>query len=214
MRHEEIEFNAEGDRLVGILSIPTSRSHKSALILHPHPLYGGNRDDRVVRYIDQILLDLEYVTMRFDFRGANSPSEYRGIPGAIQDALAAAQVLLSETKQDSLVVLGYSFGGSVALHLASRIKTDFLVTLSASLSLAQDADESLDSLRGINCPTLMFHGDRDKMVPFHDVIALSEKLTSSKVRIVELEDGGHFYMKHLNLVGSNLSEFLNLRVDG
>ncbi|MHA2211306.1 MAG: alpha/beta hydrolase, partial [Candidatus Thorarchaeota archaeon] len=214
MRHDEIEFDVDDYRLVGLLSTPTSESHKAALILHPHPLYGGSREDRVVRHIDRILLDHNYVTMRFDFRGTNSPHDYQGIPGAIQDARAAARVLLSETQQEQLGILGYSFGGSVAIHLASETETAFLVTFSASLDLAKEEDERLDSLADVHCPTLMFHGDLDTMVPFNDMQALSEKLGCREVRTVPIEGDGHFYMKHLISTGSYLSEFLEQMMDG
>ncbi len=214
MRYDEIEFAVDDDRLVGILSTPTPESHKAALILHPHPLYGGSREDRVVRHIDRILLDRDYVTMRFDFRGAKSPHDYQGIPGAIQDARAAARTLLGETQQKRIGILGYSFGGSVALHLASETEAAFLVTFSASFDLAQEEDERLDSLADVHCPTLMFHGSHDTMVSFNDMQVLAKRLGSKKVRTIALEGEGHFYMNHLSSAESHLSEFLEQMADG
>jgi alpha/beta superfamily hydrolase len=214
MHYEEIEFYVEGDRLVGIVSKSSLESQKAAIFLHPHPLYGGNREDRVVRYIEQILLDQDYITMRFDFRGAKSSHDYQGLSGAIKDARTAARTLLSETQQERLGILGYSFGGSVALHLASEIEAIFLVTLSASLDLAQEEDERLESLTDVHCPTLMFHGDHDTMVSFNDMQSLSERLGSKEVRTIALKGEGHFYMKHLSSAGSHLSEFLERMSDG
>jgi alpha/beta superfamily hydrolase len=152
--------------------------------------------------------------MRFDFRGTKSPHDYQSIPGAIQDARAAARTLLGETQQKRLGILGYSFGGSVALHLASEDEVAFLVTFSASFDLAQEEDARLDSLADVHCPTLMVHGNCDSMVPFNDMQALSEKLGSKNVRTVALEGEGHFYMKHLSSAGSHLSEFLEQMADG
>ncbi len=203
-----IEFNVNGDRLQGVLSPSSIPSDKAVLLLHPHPLYGGRRDDRVVRFFDGFFLKEGHTTFRFNFRGVNSPAEYKGIPSAIQDARAAAQVLLDETQHDSLAIVGYSFGGSVALHLASQVNADFLVTLSASLGLAQEATDGLKPLDAVHCPTMMFHGDCDNMVPFDDMLILAKKLGVKDVQTVALEGEGHFYTKHLNTTGSYLSAFL------
>ena len=214
MRYDEFEFTVKGARLVGILSTPSSKSQGAALILHPHPLYGGTKEDRVVRHIDRILLDHDYATMRFDFRGTRSPQDYQGIPGAIQDARVAVGTLLGLTQEKRLGILGYSFGGSVALHLASETEAAFLVTFSASLALAQEEDERLASLAEVHCPTLMFHGDHDSMVAFNDMQALSERLGSKNVQTVPLEGEGHFYLNQLGSAGSRLREFLEQIADG
>jgi alpha/beta superfamily hydrolase len=152
--------------------------------------------------------------MRFDFRGTRSSHDYQGIPGAIQDARAAARTLLGETQQKRLGILGYSFGGSVALHIASETEAAFLITFSASFDLAQEEDDHLASLAEVHCPTLMFHGDHDSMVPFNDMQALSEMLGSEKVLTVPIEGEGHFYLNHLESAGARLREFLEQIADG
>ncbi|MFW9887245.1 MAG: alpha/beta hydrolase [Candidatus Thorarchaeota archaeon] len=196
------------------MSTPDSPSKHIALLLHPHPLYGGSRDDRVIRFADDILLDLGYTTFRFNFRGVDSRTDYGGFSGAIQDAKAASKALLDKTKKESLAIVGYSFGGSVALHLASSTRADFLVTFSASLSLAKEAAGGLDSLSGVQCPVLMFHGSNDNMVPFEDMLILAKNLGRGDVRTVALAGVGPFYLKHLGIVGSNLREFLKQPLEG
>ncbi|MFW9965795.1 MAG: alpha/beta hydrolase [Candidatus Thorarchaeota archaeon] len=214
MYSKEIEFNVDSDRLVGVLSTHNSEPEKVSLILHPHPLYGGSMDDSVVQFIDHVLLNQGYATFKFNFRGTNSRADYKGVSGAVQDALAASRTLLHESRLEKMGVLGYSFGGSVALHIASRINAEFLVTFSASLDIAQEMEANLDSWRGINCPTLMFHGDSDSVVPPDDMRVLSELLISSVVRTVLLEGEGHFYMRHLPTAGFHLSDFLQQMAKG
>jgi alpha/beta superfamily hydrolase len=208
MHSQTVEFTVGDDHLEGILSTPDSLSKHIALLLHPHPLYGGSRDDRVIRFVDDVLLNLKYTTFRFNFRGVYSRAEYRGFSGAIQDARAALEALLSKTKKESLAIVGYSFGGSVALHLASRVKADFLVTFSASLDLAKEAAEGLELLSDVQCPALMFHGTNDNMVPFDDMLILAKILGRMNVQTVALEGEGHFYLKHLRTAETSLREFL------
>ncbi|MFX1438872.1 MAG: alpha/beta hydrolase [Promethearchaeota archaeon] len=208
MHLQAVEFTVNDYQLEGIMSTPDSSSKGIALLLHPHPLYGGSRDDRVIRFVDDTLLDLGYTTFRFNFRGVDSRADYRGFSGAIQDAEAASKALLDETEKESLAIVGYSFGGSVALHLASSTETDFLVTFSASLSLTREAGKGLQPLSNIQCPVLMFHGSNDNMVPFDDMLLLAKNLGRRDVQTVSLEGEGHFYLRHLGTVGINLREFL------
>ncbi len=171
-------------------------------------------DDPVVQFIEHVLLNQGYATFKFNFRGTNSRADYRGGPGAVRDALAASRTLLNELRLENVGVLGYSFGGSVALHIASRINPEFLVTFSASLDIAQELEVSLDSWRGITCPTLMFHGNSDSVVPPDDMLVLSESLNSSMVRTVLLKGEGHFYRRHLTTAGFHLSDFLEQMAKG
>ena len=208
MHSQAVEFTVGEDYLEGILTTPNSSFNNIALLLHPHPLYGGSRDDRVIRFAEDILLNLGFATFRFNFRGVDSRTNYRGFSGAMQDAIAASKALLDKTKKESLAIVGYSFGGSVALHLASSAKADFLVTFSASLSLAKEDGKGLKPLSSIQCPVLMFHGSNDNMVPFDDMLILAKNLGRRDVLTVALEGEGHFYLKHLSTVEIYLHEFL------
>jgi alpha/beta superfamily hydrolase len=214
MHSQSVEFTIGEDHLEGILSTPNSSSNDVALLLHPHPLYGGSRDDRVIRFADDMLLNLGFTTFRFNFRGVDSRRDYRGFSGAIQDARAASKALLDKTKKESIAIVGYSFGGSVALHLASSAKVDFLVTFSASLSLAKENAKGLKPLSGVLCPVLMFHGSNDNMVPFDDMLILAKSLGRRDVQTVALEGEGHFYLKHLSTVEIYLHEFLKQTMEG
>ena len=86
MRLETVGFKVDDDHLDGILTTPDSPFSGAILLLHPHPLYGGSRDDRVIRFVDDFLLNRGFATFRFNFRGVYSQANYRGIPGAIRDA--------------------------------------------------------------------------------------------------------------------------------
>jgi alpha/beta superfamily hydrolase len=214
MHSQAVEFIVGDEHLEGILNTPDSTSNDTALLLHPHPLYGGSRDDRVIRFIDDVLLNLGYTTFRFNFRGVDSYRNYRGFSGAVQDARAASEALLDKTKKESLAIFGYSFGGSVALHLASSAKADFVVTFSASLSLAKENAKGLKPLSDIQCPVLMFHGSNDDMIPFDDMLILAKNLGGADVQTVVLEGEGHFYLKHLSTVEIYLHEFLKQIMEG
>lgn len=48
---------------------PTTASKGLAVIAHPHPLFGGTKDNKVVQTLARAFLQLGYMTLRFNFRG-------------------------------------------------------------------------------------------------------------------------------------------------
>jgi uncharacterized protein len=76
----------------------------TAVLLHPHPDYGGNRYHPV---IDALFHSLPLDTLRFDFRSSD--------PGA---ASADTREAMALARSPSVVLIGYSFGASIALGIA------------------------------------------------------------------------------------------------
>jgi alpha/beta superfamily hydrolase len=106
------EFELEG---VLYESDPT----KAALLLHPHPLYGGSMENNVVKAMDYALRAKGFTTLRFNFRGVgNSGGSYGDGEGEREDARKALQYLVSLVREDAYVVVsGYSFGAWIAIRL-------------------------------------------------------------------------------------------------
>ncbi|MHA1927932.1 MAG: hypothetical protein ACTSV2_05035, partial [Candidatus Thorarchaeota archaeon] len=82
MISEQINFKVGESQLSGILEKPRTGASSVILVLHPHPLYGGDMNNPVVSSLVNTFLDFDLATFRFDFRGINIRSEYAGIPGA------------------------------------------------------------------------------------------------------------------------------------
>jgi len=79
-------------------------SDVTAVLLHPHPDYGGDRFHPVV---DALYHGLPVSTLRFDFRSSDT-------------AAAAADVreAMAQAPTPAVVLMGYSFGADVALSAA------------------------------------------------------------------------------------------------
>jgi len=94
-----------------------------ALLCHPHPLFAGTMQNKVVSTLQRTARDAGLATLRFNFRGvglsAGSHDEGRG---EIDDAEAAARWLLAQQPQLPLTLLGFSFGSCVAGCLAGRLE--------------------------------------------------------------------------------------------
>ena len=201
---------SDGYKLSGYLTHVAPSSKTSVIILHPHPLYGGDMNNHVVRTLERIFLSYGFTTLRFDFRGASSsPQGYSGVSGAVIDSLNALELLKSKSECKEVGIVGYSFGASTAMRVALMNPPPFLVSLSASKELISEAGFDIGKLVNIESPTLMFHGKADSMIPFTDLMAIAESLRSNPIRIELLEGEGHFYQRSLSTVESIVREFID-----
>jgi alpha/beta superfamily hydrolase len=206
---EQVTFKVSKHVLHGVFTSRSDLPGLCALLLHPHPLFGGSMDDRVIRFLESLLANDGHSTFRFGFRGSSStPEGYSGMRGAADDALAAVELLRSRYGQNRIAYIGYSFGGATALRFSCEMMPSYLVTLSASLALTTEGGYSLDNLRRIQCPTLMFHGTDDRMVQTSDLEALARAVgTEAKMILLNGED--HFYQTCLQAVGDAIRHFLS-----
>ena len=203
---EWIKFKVGESELSGLLEKPRTETVLVVIILHPHPLYGGDMFNPVVHTLANAFLDSGYATFRFDFRGANSRSDFAGISGAVDDCVAASK-MLNSLKFELAGIAGYSFGGSAALRFGSDNKAKFVVSVSSSLALIEEGGFQANQLSGIQCPVLMFHGTSDLTVPFENMSKISFRI-SSEVKCISLENEGHFYHKSLDRVRTEVQEFI------
>ena len=203
-----LEFQVNQTTLSGILTISDSGSKDVVVLLHPHPLYGGDMNNSVVMDLDSFFLQNEFTTFRFNFRGVSANySNYEGIEGATQDGLEAIEILKNQG-YSILGIAGYSFGGSVTLRLAISIPVKFAITLSASADLFLEDSFSFEELRKIDCPILMFHGTADQIVSFNDLYRISSHLRNT-VRTVALPDEDHFYFHTIPTVYREVNNFIS-----
>jgi alpha/beta superfamily hydrolase len=119
---------ADGLTLVGELGVPET-TRAAAVVLHPHPLYGGDMHSFVVESIASSLVAAGAATLRFDFRGVgrSEGSHGEGVDERL-DVAAALDVVHPFAGTGPLLLCGYSFGGRVALDvLDPRVDAWFAV---------------------------------------------------------------------------------------
>ena len=209
LRTESVEFSSEGFKLQGVLTHSEFPNQIGVVILHPHPLFGGDMDNHVVCSLERVFLEENFSTLRFDFRGAStSRLGYSGVRGAVTDALSAIKYLLASSNISDIGIVGYSFGASTALRTALLSPPRFLVALSASIDLILEGGFDSGQLSNIECPVLLFHGDSDRMISPNDLSLLGDLLKLEEKDTVLLEREGHFYQRSLPIVSDALRAFL------
>jgi alpha/beta superfamily hydrolase len=179
---------------------------ESAIICHPHPLYGGSMDNNVVIALKGVLGDRGWGTLRFNFRGVGrSGGSYAEGDGADRDLMAAASYLISNGAV-KLHVSAYSFGAWIALRAVKRgLEPDSLILVSPPLDFLE-----FQGLKLPPKPCLITLGDRDA---FCAVGSLREWLHHDRHPTtdpqVELFSGcDHFYRGQEMVLSTKVSAFI------
>jgi alpha/beta superfamily hydrolase len=168
-----------------------------AFIAHPHPLYGGTMQNKVVQTLARAFVQCGWQALRFNFRGVGaSAGTYDEGRGEIMDMLA---VLAQVAPEGRVALAGFSFGAFVASHVAQTLApergVDKLVlvgTAASRFAVAPVAPEMHEQ-------TLVLHGEQDDTVPLSSVMdwARPQSLPVTVIPGVE-----HFFHGQLPLIKS------------
>ena len=106
---------ADGLALEGELGVP-DEPWAAAVLLHPHPQFGGNMRSIVPGALFTALPEEGVAVLRFNFRGVEgSEGSYGEGIAERQDVVAAIDVLAPITEGIPLALAGWSFGGDTSL---------------------------------------------------------------------------------------------------
>ena len=134
-----------------------------ALVLHPHPQYGGTMNNKIVVDIFQTFVDNDFSVCRVNFRGVGkSDGEFDNGQGELADAAASLDWLERENFDNSQCwISGFSFGSLIAMQLLMRRpEINRFIAISPQPNVY---DFSFLS----PCPTsgLVVYGKKDELVP-------------------------------------------------
>lgn len=186
-RPEHVSIAGQAGALEAVVEDPGVQSPSYGVICHPHPLYGGTMDNKVVTTVARALQETGIPTLRFNFRGVGaSAGEFDQGVGETADADAVAAWGAERWAGRSLVIAGFSFGGYVALRLAQQRLPRCLITIAPAVQ------GFAASTAVPHCPWLVVQGDADELVDPSMVIDWVNTL-DPKPRLVVLPGVGHFF---------------------
>ncbi len=196
--------------LEALLELPQGPAKPSrvALILHPHPLYGGNMFNNVTSALAKGLTEHGVATLRFNFRGVgDSGGSYGEGFDEINDVLSAIEFLGScgDVETSDIILAGYSFGCWVGLMAAAREDRPMsLVGISPPVDM-YDFSFLLNEKR----PKLLLAGDNDFVCSTKNFLELTAKIPEPK-SIITLKGADHFHFGRESQIVSQTMQFLNL----
>ena len=205
----EIIFNGPDGRLEGRYHKSTIKDAPIAVVLHPHPLHGGNMNNRVVYTLYNAFADSGFSVLRFNFRGVGrSQGSYDSGAGELSDAAYAFDWLQQVNTTSNLCWIGgYSFGALIAMQLMMRRPE-----IEGFVSVAPPADSEDFSFLA-PCPSsgIIIHGEDDTNVPVESVKKLASKLDSQKnisVGFQSIKGTDHFFKDKIEELSSAVSTYI------
>jgi uncharacterized protein len=158
-----------------------------AVVCHPHPLYGGTLDNKVVTTLARCCSEAGLASLRFNFRGVGrSAGHFDQGEGEVEDALAVLDWGLRALALRHWAWLGFSFGGRVALRAAAQRRPAQLVTVAPALHGPGEG------VTAPACPWLLIHGADDDVVDCEETVARVQGL-EPPVDVRLLDGTGHFF---------------------
>tara|TARA_A100001037_G_C15080231_1_gene603858 strand:- start:649 stop:1296 length:648 start_codon:yes stop_codon:yes gene_type:complete len=205
----EIIFNGPDGRLEGRYHKSTIKDAPIAVVLHPHPLHGGNMNNRVVYTLYNAFADSGFSVLRFNFRGVGrSQGSYDSGAGELSDAAYAFDWLQQVNTTSNLCWIGgYSFGALIAMQLMMRRPE-----IEGFVSVAPPADSEDFSFLA-PCPSsgTIIHGENDTNVPVESVKKLASKLDGQKnisVLFQSIKGTDHFFKDKIEELSSAASTYI------
>jgi uncharacterized protein len=143
-----------------------------ALVCHPHPLFSGTMDNKVVTTLSKAFEELGCAVARFNFRGVGkSEGAHDEGRGEVDDALAALAHLRRTCGADLPIFLaGFSFGSVIAALSFHRFSAQTAPQVWVKKLILIGPAVSRFAMPNVPDDTLVIHGEADEVVPLADVL--------------------------------------------
>ena len=201
---ERLTIAGPAGPLEAIVEVPSGfDGHRVAVVCHPHPVYGGTMDNKVVHTTARALQERGRATVRFNFRGTGaSAGAFDDGRGETEDALAVCDYALERWTGASLTVAGFSFGAFVAFQVAARRPLEQLYTIAPPLRRFD-----FERLPVPRIPWIVIQGDRDELVDHEAVLAWTRTLEPPPT-VTLIAGAEHFFHGRLNDLRAAVQEHL------
>ncbi|EKF74194.1 hypothetical protein A11A3_10257 [Alcanivorax hongdengensis A-11-3] len=164
-----------------------------AIICHPHPLFGGTMDNKVVTTLSRLARDQGAAVVRFNFRGVgHSQGAYSDGIGETEDLLAVHAWLTHQYPGLPLWLAGFSFGSFVAARGAQILHDNGMAARELLLVAPPVHHYDFQALENTGCPVTVVQGDDDEVVPAEQVFDWAAA-TALKPELIRFPASGHFF---------------------
>lgn len=161
-----------------------------AVVAHPHPLYGGTMDNKVVTTLARAFEGEGFAAVRFNFRGVGkSGGTFDEGFGETDDAVAVAKWALATLGQSPLLLAGFSFGAAIQARAAQQLNPARLVLVAPAVTRVVMPNVPED--------TLVIHGENDDVVPLGEVMDWARP---QALPVLVIPGGEHFFHGRLHIL--------------
>ena len=201
-RQSQIIEGVVGDIELRIHESIQSETKKLVVLSHPHPLYGGTMDNKVVTSMERAFRRLGYHTVAYNFRGVGkSAGVYDNGEGEQLDLKVVIDWSVEQFVPDKVVLAGFSFGSYVTLNgLSDYDKVDAVCTVAPPIGLYDFSDIKVNDVQWS-----LIQGGLDEVVDANEVLSWALSLPNQP-DIYWRANASHFFHGELiwlkNLIAS------------
>ena len=184
-----------------------------ALVLQPHPQYGGTMNNRIVYETYNCFYKMGFSVIKINFRGVEkSDGVFDNGQGELSDAAAALDWIEKENPgYNQCWVSGFSFGSLICMQLIMRRpEVNKFVAVSPQPNV-------YDFTFLAPCPIsgLMIYGKNDELVPEEQVLKLKKRLSLQRnieVKFDSILNGNHFFKNKEKELFSTVESYIKDKV--
>lgn len=162
---------------------------------HPHPLFGGTMDNKVVQTLARAYVLQGWRAVRFNFRGVgasegvhdNGNGERRDFLDVVSQCAATGPLALG----------GFSFGAFIASHAIESLQESRAIAAITLVGTAVSRFDVAPIPQGLRERSLIVHGEQDETVPLVDVMQWARPQSLPVLVIPAVE---HFFHGQLPLL--------------
>jgi len=185
---------------------PGAHARGVAVIAHPHPLFAGTMDNKVVQTLARAFVQCGWRAVRFNFRGVGATEGVHDAgQGERDDLLAVIDHAMAGSEPVPLALAGFSFGSFVVSHAVAALgparAPQQLVLVGTAATRFTVAPIPAD----LHARTLVVHGERDDTVPLSDVMDWARPQT---LPVTVVPGGSHFFHGQLPLLRTLVARHL------
>lgn len=209
----EVIFTGPAGRLEGRYQAPKKKGAPIAIVLHPHPQFGGTMNNQIVYNLFYTFANRGFAALRFNFRGVGrSQGAFDHGTGELSDAASALDWVQSVNPEARACwIAGVSFGSWIGMQLLMRRPE-----IEGFISIAAMANR-YDFTFLAPCPSsgLFVHGSEDRVAPAREVMPVIEKVKVQKGVIIEhqmVEGANHFFDGKVDVLMEQVGAYLDRMV--
>ena len=193
-------------RLEALLNAGAPDASHSALVCHPHPLFGGTMHNKVVFHAMKALHSFGFPVLRFNFRGTGLSQGSHDEGHGEQEDVRTALAWLKSSFGLPVIFAGFSFGAAVGTRVACA-DSDVPAIISIGTPVAAEGRTySFSFLKDCRKPKLFLSGDHDEFGPHIEL----ERMVASAAEPKELVfiPGDHYLAGHLDEMRLTIESWL------
>jgi alpha/beta superfamily hydrolase len=209
----EVIFTGPAGRIEGRYHPARQKNSPIAIVLHPHPQFGGNMNHQIIYQCYYAFVHRGFSVLRFNFRGVGrSQGSFDNGIGELSDAAAALDWVQSiHPEAQTTWIAGVSFGALIGMQLLMRRPE-----IRGFISVAPPAN-MYDFSFLAPCPAsgIFIQGAADTVVQPIAVVKLVEKLRTQKhitIHHDEIPRANHFFENETDEMMLSVDKYLDFRL--